>query len=223
MNPGLSNQSPRGFNLIRRLFAWVTAHSGGEYEASNAGRKRALFGGLHGDILEIGPGSGPNLRYFPAGVRWTGVEPNPFMHSYLKQSIHSLGLPEDQFLIETGDPWGLRLPAGDTSQDAVVSTLVLCSVPDPKGTLREILRVLKPGGRFAFIEHVAAPHGSRLRASQNLIQPVWSFLGDGCHPNRATGETILSAGFAKVEMEAYTTPGGGLAGPHIAGTAFKNW
>jgi ubiquinone/menaquinone biosynthesis C-methylase UbiE len=103
----------------------------------------------------------------------------------------------------------------------VVSTLVLCSVPQPEATLQEILRILKPGGRFVFIEHVAARRGTRLRAVQNLIQPVWSLVGDGCHPNRETWDTISQAGFAQTEIEHFWFPGGGPAGPHIAGTGVK--
>lgn len=215
-----SNPSRRG-SLGQRLFAWMEAHSGSGYDEISAARKRALFGGLHGAILEIGPGPGPNLRYFPADVDWVGVEPNPFIAQYLQKTIRALDRPAEQFRIDPGDPAGVRLPAGDESIDAVVSTLVLCSVPQPADSLREILRVLKPGGRFVFIEHVAAPRGTRLRAFQNFIQPVWSWVGGGCHPNRETWETIARAGFTQVELEHYRFPGGGPVGPHIAGMAVK--
>jgi len=81
--------------------------------------------------------------------------------------------------------------------------------------------VLKPGGRYVFIEHVAAPQGSRLRRTQNRIQPLWSLIGDGCHPNRETWESIQRAGFAHVELEHYQYSGGGPVAPHIAGMAIK--
>jgi SAM-dependent methyltransferase len=205
--------------LIQRLFAWTTAHQD-NYEAAMAARKRALFGDLHGAILEIGPGAGANLRYYPADVRWVGVEPNPFMHPYLEKSIRELQRPADNFRIDPGDPLGVHLPAEDESVDAAVCTLVLCSVPHPEDSLQEILRVLKPGGRFAFIEHVAAPRGTRLRASQDFFQPLWTLLADGCHPNRETWLAISLAGFVRVELEHFRSSGG-LAGPHIAGTAVK--
>jgi SAM-dependent methyltransferase len=218
MNPSLN---PARAGLRKRLFAWMMVHSGSTYEEAIAARKQALFGNLRGDILEIGPGSGPNLPFYPAGVRWLGVEPNPYMHGYLLQSIRELGWPADRYRIDTGNAQGARLPAGDASMDAVVSTLVLCSVPDPAATLQEILRVLKPGGRFVFIEHVAAQKGTRLRTVQNLLQPAWSWFDDGCCPNRETWLTIEQAGFARTEIEHFRHPGGGPAGPHIAGTAVK--
>ncbi len=101
--------SRRG-GLIQRLFAWTTAHQD-TYEASMAARKRMLFGGLHGAVLEIGPGAGSNLRFYPADVRWVGVEPNPFMHPYLLQSIRELHRPAEAFSIDPGDPRGYP-PAG---------------------------------------------------------------------------------------------------------------
>jgi SAM-dependent methyltransferase len=211
----------RSIQLRRRLFAWANAHSGSEYEDASSARRRALFGGLHGEVLEIGPGGGPNLRFYPPDVRWVGVEPNPFMDPYLKQAIQATRRPGQNFRVERGDPAGIRLPAGDASMDAVVSTLVLCSVPHPQDSLSEILRVLKPGGKFLFIEHVAAPQGTRLRKQQDFFQRIWGFFGDGCHPNRETWETIAQAGFARVELEHFEHPGAWLAGPQIAGTAYK--
>ena len=212
---------PRQGSLRQRLCAWMMTHSGESYEQVTAARKRALFGNLHGDVLELGPGAGPNLRYFPADVRWVGVEPNPFMHPHLLEALRASGRPAGQFRIEGGDPAGVHLPAGDASLDAVVATLVLCSVPDPQASLQEILRVLKPGGRFVFIEHVAARRGSRMRSFQNLIQPLWTLVGDGCHPNRETWESIARAGFDRVDIEHYRYPTGGPGSPHIAGTAVK--
>jgi ubiquinone/menaquinone biosynthesis C-methylase UbiE len=143
------------------------------------------------------------------------------MHPHLVEAMRSLGLPAGQFHIEQGEAAGVRLPAGDASVDAVVSTLVLCSVAHPEDSLQEILRVLKPGGKFVFIEHVAAPGGTRLRTFQNLIQPLWTLVGDGCHPNRETWEIIAQAGFASVEIEHDRYLGGGLVAPLISGTAVK--
>jgi SAM-dependent methyltransferase len=221
MDPSNSLPAPRRGSLGQRWYAWADAHSGSSYETFITGRKQALFGGLHGSVLEIGPGTGPNLRYYGADVRWVGVEPNPFMHPYLQQSIRALGRQAEHFRIEPGDPGGVRLPAGDGSVDAVVGTLVLCSVTNPEESLQEILRVLKPGGRFVFIEHVAAERGSRQRALQNFLQPLWSLVSGNCHPNRETWETIGRAGFARVELEHFRLPSGGPAAPHIAGTAIK--
>jgi SAM-dependent methyltransferase len=149
------------------------------------------------------------------------VEPNPYMHPYLLRAITDLGRPMERYRIDSGDPRGVRLPAEDASMDAVVSTLVMCSLPHLEDSLQEILRVLKPVGRFAFIEHVAAPPGTRWRRVQDFIQPLWTWIGDGCHPNRETWRAIHGAGFARVELEHYLSDGVGIASPHIAGTALK--
>ncbi|MBI2819416.1 MAG: class I SAM-dependent methyltransferase [Acidobacteria bacterium] len=204
---------PAGFG--KRVHAWMLAHCGARYERMVAERKRGLFAGLRGDILEIGPGAGPNLGYYPKSCRWVGVEPNPFMHRYLREAAARAGLSIDirTMVAET-------LPAEDQGMDAVVSTLVLCSVQDPAMVLREILRVLKPGGRFVFLEHVAAAEGTRLRKVQRIIRPVWRRLTDGCHPDRETGPMIEVAGFAQVQYDSFRLPLGPVA-TQIAGWAIQ--
>ena len=204
---------PAGFG--NRIHAWMLAHLNARYERLVAERKRGLFAGLQGNVLEIGPGTGPNLAYYPPGIRWLGVEPNPFMYPYLRQAAERAGLQAD---LRPGT--AERLPTEDSSMDVVVSTLVLCSVSDPGAVLREIRRVLKPGGRFLFIEHVAAPPGTRLRRVQKAIRPVWTFLTDGCHPDRETGASIEQASFGRVQYENFRLPLGPVA-TQIAGFAVK--
>jgi SAM-dependent methyltransferase len=221
MQPASQSSPTRPGNLRQRLCAWMMAQDSHTLDQWIAPRKRALLGGLHGDVLEIGPGTGPNLQFYPPGVHWLGVEPNPFMHPHLLETMRKLGLPAGQFRLSQGDAGGVRLPAEDASMDAVTGTLVLCSVPNPAASLAEILRVLKPGGKFVFIEHVAGQPGTSLRAFQNIIQPLWTLVGDGCHPNRETWQTIRQAGFARVEIEDFRYPNGGLVAPGISGMAFK--
>ncbi|HEV8613042.1 MAG TPA: class I SAM-dependent methyltransferase [Gemmatimonadales bacterium] len=199
----------------KRVHAWLLAHCTARYERMVAERKRTLLGDIPGDVLEIGPGAGPNLRYYPAGVRWIGIEPNPYMHPYLREAAERRGLG-----IEIRSATAEQIPAEDSSVDTVVSTLVLCSVRDPAATLREIVRVLRPGGRFVFLEHVAAPPGTKLRRMQNLLCPLWKVIADGCHPNRETGRTIEQAGFDRVHYEPFRLPLGPV-GPQIAGFAIK--
>lgn len=197
----------------KRLMAYFMARV--KDDQLTVDRKHRLFKELSGTVLEIGPGTGPNLAYFPPSIRWIGVEPNPHMHVYLHQQAERLGLS-----VELRPLQGEKLPLEDASVDHVVSTLVLCSVPNQATTLAEILRVLKPGGRFVFFEHVAAPQGSRLRRYQRMLRPAWKWFGDGCHPDRETWATIESAGFREVQIEYFQLPEGPVA-PHIAGYAIK--
>lgn len=200
----------------QRLFARLLAGSSEHIDSRIAPQKRALFADLHGDVVEIGPGTGANLAYYAPDVRWIGIEPNPYMHPYLRREAERLGHPE--WVVRTGSAEKLDLP--DASVDALVSTLVLCSVADQRATLAEIRRVLRPGGRFLFIEHVAAPRGTWQRRWQDLIQPLWTPLVDGCHPNRETGSSLLAAGFAQVEMQPFTIDAP-IVAPHIVGMAVK--
>jgi ubiquinone/menaquinone biosynthesis C-methylase UbiE len=197
----------------RRVFAWVLARSNTAYERWMADRKRRLLGALTGVVVEIGPGAGNNLRYLPRDVRWIGIEPNPYLRPYLEESARRAGMTLD---LRPGS--ADRLPLEPHSADAVVATLVLCSVDDQPAALGEIRRVLKPGGRFVFIEHVAAPAGTTRRRWQAWLKPAWRVLGDGCHPDRDTLEAIARAGCARVEVEEFLAPAG-LVAPHIAGVA----
>jgi ubiquinone/menaquinone biosynthesis C-methylase UbiE len=144
-----------------------------------------------------------------------GVEPNHFMQSYLHEEANRLGMP-----IEIRMSTGETLPIADESVDTVISTLVLCCVNSQQRTLQEVLRVLKPGGKLLFIEHVAAPQGSWLRRLQNLLTPLWKRLGDGCRPNRETHVEVARAGFEKVDYESITAPTL-IVSPQIVGIATK--
>jgi SAM-dependent methyltransferase len=200
---------------LKRLFAWVTAQSERVSDRLYAERKRGLLAGLHGVVLEIGPGTGANLPYLAPGVRWLGVEPNPFMLGYLHRKAASLRLTAAT-CVGTAE----HLPIADRSVDAVVGTLVLCSVADPARALAEVRRVLRPGGRFVFIEHVAAPAGTLLRRAQECARPLWSVLADGCTPDRETWAAIERAGFATVAYERFAVRVPlVLVTPHIAGQA----
>jgi ubiquinone/menaquinone biosynthesis C-methylase UbiE len=106
------------------------------------------------------------------------------------------------------------------SVDAVAASLVLCSVPNVEKTLAEVKRVLRPGGRFVFIEHVAAEKGTFQRRMQKLIAPINRVLGDGCQLDREIWRDIFAAGFGEVAIEHVPLPLW-LGGPHIAGYAIK--
>jgi ubiquinone/menaquinone biosynthesis C-methylase UbiE len=209
------SESKRRATWYQRLFASMLASQSKKYPFYYDTRKRALLGSLRGEVLEIGPGTGSNLPYYSSGVRWHGLEPNPAMFPYLQREAERLGLE-----VQLHEGRGERLDVADDSFDVVVGTLVLCSVTDMQRTLREIRRVLKTGGRYVFIEHVAAPPGSAQRRVQRLIKPVWKTVGDGCRPDRETGAAIEKAGFSRVQLEHFrlSVP---VVGPHIAGFAVK--
>ncbi|MGD2121015.1 MAG: class I SAM-dependent methyltransferase [Gemmatimonadota bacterium] len=191
------------------------ARGSGVHSAFVHGRKQHLLSDLTGTLVEIGSGTGVNLEFLPEGVRIIGVDPNPFMHAHFRREARARRRPAH---LVRGVAESLPFP--DESVDAVLSTLVLCSVPFLQHTLGEVLRVLKPGGKFLFIEHVAAPEGTWLRRVQRMARPIWSRIGDGCQPDRTTGEALLEAGFSNVTLDRFSVPLL-LVSPHISGSAEK--
>jgi SAM-dependent methyltransferase len=202
-------------DLYNRVHARIQMRGGDAYERLVAERKRRLFADLSGDVLEIGVGAGPNLRFLPPGTRYVGVEPNPHVHRHLIEEARKLGITAD---IRGGAAEALDVP--DASMDVVIGTCVLCSVRDPALALAEIRRVLRPGGKYYFLEHVAAPRGTWLRRVQRFVQPVWTPLGGGCHPDRETYATIEASGFGGVHIEHFRLPIWPM-GPHIDGVAIR--
>ena len=151
--------------------------------------RRQLLGDLTGDVLEIGAGTGANFEHYPPNVRVTALEPDPFMLRRAEEKLAALGRSN----ITLQQAAAELLPFDDASFDAVVSTLVLCTVKDVAGSLVEIRRVLRPGGELRFIEHVrGAGVGGRV---QDFIRPIWGWFGAGCHPNRRTLDALRVAGF----------------------------
>lgn len=152
-------------------------------------------------FFDTGLGAAPNLKYYKNNAsEIIGLDPNLATRQYAEKEIEKQGLEKDSVTFVQGK--AENIPFDDNSLDSIVCTTVLCSVTDPEAVLRECKRVLKPGGKFYFIEHVAAPRDSRLRQVQGVIRPVIGFLGEGCNPTRETGDTIKAAGFSHVELEA---------------------
>ena len=203
----------------KRMFAHWYDQTMATYEEYIADRKRILFADLPDTVMEIGPGTGANLAYLPEGCRWIGVEPNHYMHEQLREKVDALGV-EAEFRIATAE----GIESDDACVDAVLCTLVLCSVTDPSQVLSEVRRVLKPGGRFYFIEHVAAPRKTWLRFSQRVMRPVWRFCADGCRPDRETGVAISQAGFESIDIDEFRVDRKimpRLVTPHISGIATR--
>ena len=200
-------------DVSKRWFAWAMPRLAQHYDNLLADRKRALLSGVAGTVVELGPGTGTNFRYYPAGMHWIGIEPNPYLHAHLRRAA-----VEARLLVDIRQGYAEHIDLADDSADVVVATAVLCSVADQLQSLREIKRVLKPGGRFVFLEHVGAGRSTSLRRIQRVVQPFWGFIADGCNPIRDTGEAIAAAGFTSIDMEGFNLPLGPVA-PHIAGVA----
>lgn len=170
-------------------------------EPSLAPYRHRIAGRTAGDVLEIGGGTGANLRYYPWDVRLTVVEPNPEMARRLRAKAARL---ERTVKIVVQD--GERLPFPDSSFDAVVTSLVMCSVDSPEQVLAGVQRVLRPGGTFHFYEHVAAEEAG-LRRWQSRLNVVWTPLTGGCRLDRPTESLIRAAGFSRVSVETFDLPG----------------
>lgn len=178
--------------------------------------RASLLSDLQGDVLEIGAGTGLNLAHYPVDAQVVLTEPNPEMREKLVDRVESRDHPW-----EVVDAAAESLPFEDARFDAVVSGLVLCSVTDPQRCLAEIFRVLRPGGRFAYIEHVGSDH-SVVHGVQRAIEPLWKVAARGCHLTRDTESLIRDAGFLLPEVDPSPLPGGFvLVAPAIHGIAVR--
>ena len=158
---------------------------------SECGRA-TLLGQATGRVLEIGGGTGVNLQYSPEGLeRVVVTEPDPGMKRQLDQRFEELGKSE----FETVDAVAETLPFEDASFDTVVSTLVFCTVDDPVQSLKEVHRILRPGGALIFIEHVHAHDNPGRARWQRRLEPVWKTFAGGCHLTRDTLAMIEATGF----------------------------
>ena len=159
-------------------------------EAGMAETRRELLREARGDVLEIGAGTGLNLGAYPReGIsRLVLTEPDASMRRHIDSKRDRAPLA-----FETIEAAGERLPFEDSSFDTVVGTFVLCEPRDPGAVVAEVARVLKPGGRFLFAEHVRS-EDPRLARSQDRWAPAWRTFSGGCNCNRATLSVIEQAG-----------------------------
>jgi ubiquinone/menaquinone biosynthesis C-methylase UbiE len=162
--------------------------------------RRELLAEAHGSVLEIGAGTGLNLRHYPGAVKeLTITEPDDAMFARLSKAAASSALSPSVVQAPAE-----KLPFADDSFDTVVSTLVLCTVGDVPATLAEIRRVLRPGGKLLLIEHVQAAEGKKLRAAQNKLHDPWKSFACGCHCNLDTDQLLAAAGFDTVPLQRAT-------------------
>ena len=204
--------------MLKRLFSWCYA---GTYDLFNGPAERAglreqrhdLLTQATGATIEIGAGTGLNLPHYPPAVtRLALIEPDPHMSRRLRRRAARSGRDA-----EIGSATADRLPFPDASFDTAVVTFTLCSVPDEQVALREITRVLAPGGRLLFLEHVrsADPH---IAAKQDKAPFPYPLIG--CHPNRDTLREIKASPLAVESIRAGELPKTPeIERPMIMGTA----
>jgi ubiquinone/menaquinone biosynthesis C-methylase UbiE len=162
--------------------------------------RRGLLARAGGRTIDIGAGTGANLSLWPEAVtELVLAEPDPHMLKKLRAKAEAGGG------VEIVQAPAQSLPFADDSFDTAVFTLVLCTVPVPGTALAETARVLRPGGKLLFIEHVRSRHPGLARWQDRLEKP-WRFLGDGCHCNRDTVATIEASSFELVEVERGRLP-----------------
>jgi ubiquinone/menaquinone biosynthesis C-methylase UbiE len=180
-----------------RLFAAVYDRAlRSSEEAGLADRRAALLSRASGRAIEVGAGTGLNLRHYPAAVtELVLTEPDPLMARRLRARLGEAGVPAE--LVEAPAE---RLPFPDASFDTAVFTLVLCTVPEPDRALAEVARILRPGGQALFLEHVRS-RDPRLARWQDRLERPWRFVGDGCHCNRDTLATLEASPLAVEEVE----------------------
>ena len=168
-----------------------------------------------GRVLEVGIGSGLNLPFYdPANVSkvW-GLDPAPEMTQIAERAARSLPF-EVEFIGLPGD----EIPLEDGSVDTVVVTYTLCTIPDTTAALRQMSRVLRPGGELLFCEHGAAPD-ARVRRWQDRLNPLWKRVGGGCNLNRPIPALIEAGGFRIKSLDTMYIPGWRPASFNFWGTA----
>ena len=152
--------------------------------------------GLHGEVLEIGFGSGLNVPHYPPGVtRVAAVEPSDVGWHLAADRVRAASVPVERSGLD-----GQALPFADDRFDAALSTWTLCTIPDAVGALREVRRVLRPGALLHFAEHGRAPDAV-VHRWQRRFEPVQKRLGGGCHLSRPIDELLTAAGFAVERLD----------------------
>jgi SAM-dependent methyltransferase len=202
--------------FFARFYVWGSA--AGE-KLGAAQHRDELLAGLEGRVLELGAGNGLNFSHYPATVtEVVAVEPEPYLR---QRAVEEASRAPVQVRVVPGT--ADSLPAGDGELDAVVASLVLCSVPSQERALAELRRVLRPGGELRFYEHVLAEDATRAQR-QRRLDPVWTRLVGGCHLDRDTVAAIEQAGFELAACRRFDFVSSFLtrpAAPHVVGRAVK--
>jgi ubiquinone/menaquinone biosynthesis C-methylase UbiE len=172
-----------------------------------------MLAGLSGRVVEVGAGNGLNFEHYPSGItEVVAVEPEAYLRDRATERAGAAHVPI-RVVGGTAD----ALPLEDGAVDAVVTSLVLCSVPDQASALAEARRVLRPGGELRFYEHVVSHRPVKAAFQRAFTATLWKRMAGGCHMDRDTGRAIADAGFEITELDR--VPYQGLA--HILGTAHR--
>lgn len=168
-----------------------------------SGRREALLSPLRGRVLELGCGTGINFGFYDPAVEVLAIEPSDAMRA---QAIEKIAVQKFGARIRV-EPWlledsSLEAEYPPQSFDAAVCTLVLCTVPNPKATLERLRVLLKPGGKLIALEHVRAKGGAG-QWLQNVLNPFWRHMAEGCQLNRDTHAAITAAGFREVQKDEF--------------------
>jgi ubiquinone/menaquinone biosynthesis C-methylase UbiE len=181
--------------ILPRLLDWSLS------DATLARYRQALLAEVQGEVLEIGFGTGLNLAYYPERVtKITVIDSNPGMNALAEKRIRNSDKAVENYVLN-----GERLSMADNTFDSVVSTWTLCSIANVAQALKEIYRVLKPGGRFFFIEH-GLSQNPKVQIWQHRLTPVQKVIADGCHLDRNI-ENIVRHQFNQVEIKQFTPEG----------------
>jgi ubiquinone/menaquinone biosynthesis C-methylase UbiE len=178
------------------------------------GYRRRVCDGLAGEVLELGFGSGLNVPFYPNAVtQVNAIEPSDVAWRLASGRVAASAVP----VVRSGLD-GQSLPLDDASQDAVLSTWTLCTIPDVAAALQEARRVLKPGGSFHFLEHGLAPD-ENVQRWQRRLEPVQRRIAGGCHLTRPIVDLLTGAGFVINEVDVFYEPGPKFSAADSLGTA----
>lgn len=203
--------------LRSRFEAKLLDAGAADVHAAYGGHKTAVIGSMTGTVVELGPGTGPNMRYYAPGVRVIAIEPNPHMHDRLREQADQHGVD-----LEIRSLRGEAVDVDDAEADGVVGTLLLCGVEDPTRVVAEAHRLLKPGGVYFFTEHVRSPDGSRTHRIQKVLKRPHQWMFNGCRIDQPTADILRAGPFDNVEIDEVDRGRAGIWVRHqIVGTATK--
>jgi SAM-dependent methyltransferase len=166
--------------------------------------RRRVCEGLVGEVVEIGFGTGHNVPFYPASVTGvTAVEPSDLGWKLAGDRVKGAQVPVQRVGLD-----GQSLPFEDSSFDAALSTWTLCTIPDARAALRELRRVLRPGGTLHFLEHGLAPaQDENVRGWQRRLEPINKRIFGGCHLTRPTAAILTNAGFSITNIDVFYEKG----------------